>query len=61
VTTLSSKQANWASTVAAVRDLLARDAGISVIAKEIGLTRQTIYRIKEEPVTAEAALAAWRL
>jgi DNA invertase Pin-like site-specific DNA recombinase len=46
---------------AAVRDLLARDAGISVIAKETGLTRQAIYRIKEEPVTAEAALAAWRL
>jgi len=41
--------------------LLARDAGISVIAKETGLTRQTIYRIKEEPVAAEAALAAWRL
>ncbi len=46
---------------AAARDLLARDAGISVIAKETGLTRQTIYRIKEEPVAAEAALAAWRL
>ena len=45
----------------AARDLLARDAGIGAIAKETGLTRQTIYRIKEEPVAAEAALAAWRL
>jgi len=41
----------------AVRDLLSRDAGISVIAKSTRLTRQTIYRIKEEPMMAEAALA----
>jgi DNA-binding phage protein len=38
--------------------MLSQDAGISVIAKQTGLTRQTIYRIKEDPVTAEAALAA---
>ena len=29
------------------------------IAKETGLTRQTIYRIKDDPAGAEAALAAW--
>jgi hypothetical protein len=29
------------------------------IAKEAGLTRQTIYRIKDDPAGAEAALVAW--
>ena len=43
----------------AVRDLLKQDTGVSAIAKNTGLTRQTVYRIKEEPVVAEAALAAW--
>ena len=43
-----------------VRDLLSQEAGISLIAKA-GLTRQTIYRIKEPPHEAEAALAAWGL
>jgi len=33
--------------------------GIAHIAKETGLTRQTVYRIKDEPAGAEAALAAW--
>ena len=37
--------------------MLSQEAGISVIAKETGLTRQTVYRIKEEPVAAEAASA----
>jgi len=45
----------------AARDMLSQEAPISVIAKETGLTRQTIYRIKDEPVAAEAALAAWGL
>jgi putative DNA-invertase from lambdoid prophage Rac len=31
------------------------------IAKDAGLTRQTVYRIKEDPATAEAALVAWGL
>ena len=30
----------------AVRHMLSQEAGISVIAKETGLTRQTVYRIK---------------
>jgi DNA invertase Pin-like site-specific DNA recombinase len=34
-------------------------AGISAIAKATGLTRQTIYRIKDDPAAAEAALTAW--
>jgi DNA invertase Pin-like site-specific DNA recombinase len=33
-----------------VRDMLARDAvGIAQVAKEMGLTRQTVYRIKYDP------------
>jgi putative DNA-invertase from lambdoid prophage Rac len=44
------------------RALLAQEAvGIAQVAKETGLTRQTIYRIKDDPVSAEAALAAWGL
>ncbi len=42
-----------------VRDMLAQEAGISVIAKATGLSRQAIYRIKDEPAEAEAALAKW--
>jgi putative DNA-invertase from lambdoid prophage Rac len=34
-------------------------AGIAQIAKDTGLTRQTIYRIKDDPAGAEAALVAW--
>ncbi len=43
----------------AVTDMLADGWGVSHIAIQTGLTRQTIYRIKEEPVAAEAALLAW--
>jgi hypothetical protein len=43
-----------------VKHMLGQDAvGIARIAKETGLTRQTIYRIKDDPVSPEAALAAW--
>lgn len=42
-----------------VRDMLTQDAGISVIAKATGLSRQAIYRIKDEPAEAEAALSKW--
>lgn len=45
----------------AVRDMLAQEAGISLIAKTTGLSRQTIYRIKENPAAAEAALAEWAM
>ncbi len=45
---------------ASVRAILGQQAvGIAHIAKETGLTRQTIYRIKDDPAGAEAALAAW--
>jgi Helix-turn-helix domain of resolvase len=35
--------------------------GIARIAKETGLTWQTVYRIKEDPAGSETALAAWEL
>lgn len=46
----------------AVRGLLGQ-AGISVgtIAKDTGLSRQTVYRIKDDPAAAEAALRSWGL
>ncbi|MGA7325531.1 MAG: recombinase family protein [Rhodomicrobium sp.] len=43
-----------------VRDMLGRYA-IAQIAKEAGLSRQTVYRIQDDPVGVEAALAAWGL
>lgn len=42
-----------------VRDMLAQDAGISVISKSTGLSRQAIYRMKDDPAETEAALAKW--
>jgi putative DNA-invertase from lambdoid prophage Rac len=45
--------------VQAVRDLLAQDAGISAIAAATKLSRQTIYRVKDDPAGAEAILAKW--
>jgi len=43
-----------------VRDMLRQEAvGIAHIATEAGLSRQTVYRIKDDPAGAEAALAAW--
>jgi putative DNA-invertase from lambdoid prophage Rac len=35
--------------------------GIAQIANETGLTRETVYRIKDDPAGAEGALAAWAL
>jgi DNA invertase Pin-like site-specific DNA recombinase len=45
-----------------VRDMLGQHAaGIAQIAKATGLSRQTVYRIKDDPAGSEAALAAWGL
>jgi DNA invertase Pin-like site-specific DNA recombinase len=45
-----------------VRSMLGQQTvGIAQIAKEAHLTRQTVYRIKDDPAGAEAALAAWKL
>src|SRR5215207_2519767 len=45
----------------AVLDLLAQGAGISAVAKETGLSRQTVYRIEENPAAAVTALSSWGL
>jgi DNA invertase Pin-like site-specific DNA recombinase len=46
--------------LAKVHDMLSQGAvGIAHIARETGLSRQTVYRIKHDPAGAEAALAAW--
>jgi putative DNA-invertase from lambdoid prophage Rac len=42
-----------------VREMLSMGAGTSEIANATGLTRQTVLRVKADPVAAEAALARW--
>jgi putative DNA-invertase from lambdoid prophage Rac len=42
-----------------VRDMFGKAIGIAQIADTIGLTRQTVYRIKNDPTACEAALKAW--
>lgn len=44
---------------ATVRDMLIQNAAISQITNATKLSRQTIYRIKDDPAAAEAALATW--
>ncbi len=45
-----------------VRDMLSQGTvGMAQIAKNTGLSRQTIYRIKDDPAGAQAALVAWGL
>jgi DNA invertase Pin-like site-specific DNA recombinase len=45
-----------------VRSMLGQQAvGIAQIAKETSLTRQTVYRIKDDPAGAEAASVVWGL
>jgi len=45
-----------------VRAMLGRETvGIAQIAKDTGLTRQTVYRIQDDPASAEAALSTWGL
>lgn len=43
----------------AVLAKLAHGAHISPIARDTGLSRQAVYRIKEDPAEAEAILARW--
>jgi putative DNA-invertase from lambdoid prophage Rac len=44
---------------ATATDLLGKEIGISEIAKETGLSRQTVYRIKDDIAGAEKSLAVW--
>jgi putative DNA-invertase from lambdoid prophage Rac len=39
--------------------MLGNSEGVGEIARTLGLTRQTVYRIKDDPASAEAALAIW--
>jgi putative DNA-invertase from lambdoid prophage Rac len=43
-----------------VRTMLDQHEGASVIAKMTSLSRQTIYRIEQNPAAAEAVLTVWR-
>ncbi|KII14330.1 recombinase family protein [Phaeobacter sp. S60] len=44
-----------------VIDMLGRGEGASAIGKATGLSRQTVLRIKGDPVAAEEALVRWRM
>src|SRR5664279_2892679 len=44
---------------AVVQDMLQQGAGAGAIAKTTGLSRQTIYRIRDDQTGQSAALAAW--
>ncbi len=43
-----------------VQAMLAQGAGVSVIAVEVGVSRQTVYRIRDDPAAAAAMLERWR-
>jgi len=42
-----------------VRDMLTTGASISAIAKTTGLSRQAVYRLKDDPGWAEGVRATW--
>jgi putative DNA-invertase from lambdoid prophage Rac len=42
-----------------VRTMLNQQQGVSAIATAADLSRQTVYRIEQDPAAAEAVLAAW--
>lgn len=43
----------------AVRDLLEQGVSVARIARDTGLSRQTVYRIRDDAAGCEEALAAW--
>jgi DNA invertase Pin-like site-specific DNA recombinase len=45
--------------LAMVQDMFGKSANLAQIAKATNLSRQTIYRIKDDPAAAEAALTTW--
>lgn len=44
---------------ARVGEMLAQGVGVSDVSKHTGLTRQTVYRIKDDPAGQAKALEAW--
>jgi DNA invertase Pin-like site-specific DNA recombinase len=47
------------SQLATIRDMLANKVGVGQIAAAANVSRQTVYRVIENPAAAEAALATW--
>jgi putative DNA-invertase from lambdoid prophage Rac len=43
------------------RAMLGKSTSVGEVARATGLTRQTVYRIKNDPAAAEAALAVWEM
>ena len=39
--------------------MLVQDASPTAIAEAAGVSRQVVYRVQDDPVTAEAMLAEW--
>jgi DNA invertase Pin-like site-specific DNA recombinase len=50
-----------AAQLAIVQDLDGKGVGVAEIARTTGLTRQTVYRLREEPAKAQASLVTWGL
>lgn len=48
-------------TLARVIEMLAEDAGVTAIADETALTRQTVMRIRSDPAAADKNLSEWGL
>ncbi len=46
--------------MAIVSDLLGQGKGVAEVARAAGLSRQTVYRIQDNPAKAEALMAEWR-
>jgi DNA invertase Pin-like site-specific DNA recombinase len=44
-----------------INAMLSEGAGASAIAKAAGVSRQLVYRVKDDPMKAEAMLAEWAL
>ncbi len=42
-----------------VRDMLAHDASPTAITETAGVSRQVVYRVRDDPAKAEAMLAEW--
>jgi putative DNA-invertase from lambdoid prophage Rac len=59
---LGRKPSFTRAQLAMVRDMLAQESvGMAAIAKATGLSRQAVYRIKDDPAAAEGALVSWGL
>jgi CBS domain-containing protein len=55
----NDRLATAASQFESAQAMLGKSASVGEVARTTGLTRQTIYRIKDDPAGAEAAFATW--